>query len=107
MQYIYVYAIIPEETEIGGFWSFWLRSRPALKDRPRQDCAARLVTRLAVGLADVKTKEHEYAGCSIGEQLLTSIYLQIYKRYIIYGTSTSGSMISRYGSIVLIIAPTI
>ena len=37
VQYIYVYAIIPEETEIGGFWSFWLRSRPALKDRPRQD----------------------------------------------------------------------
>ena len=73
-----VYAIIPEETEIGGFWSFWLRSRPALKDRPRQDCAARLVTRLVVGLVDVKTKKHEYAGSSIGEQLVTRVYLQIY-----------------------------
>ena len=73
-----VYAIIPEETEIGGFLSFWLRSRPALKDRRRQDCAARLVTRLAVGLVGVKAKKHEYAGRSIGEQLVTSIYLQIY-----------------------------
>ena len=32
-----VYAIIPEETEIGGFWRFWLRSPQALKDWPRQD----------------------------------------------------------------------
>ena len=37
VQYIYVYAVDPEESEIGGFWSFWLRRRPALKDRPRQD----------------------------------------------------------------------
>ena len=73
-----VYAIIPEESEIRGFWSFWLRSRPALKDRPRQDCAARLVTRLGIRLVDVKTRNHEYAGSSIGEQLVTSIYLQIF-----------------------------
>ena len=32
----YTYAVVPEETEIGGFWSFWLRSSPAVKDRPRQ-----------------------------------------------------------------------